>query len=324
MVVLMENITLIYGLESFLIDEEIKKLSHHFLETDGPINQYNLTETSITDLLMDASTVSLLEPKKVIIGYEALFMTGSTRKVNINHDLDALAQYIDNPNPNTLIILVVASEHLDERKKIVKIFKNKRLTLEKNKLNDYDLKTYIKNIFLAEHFKIDNHVIQLLLNRVGDNLYILNSECDKLLLYKWDEKQIDEEDVLNITTKGLDNDIFCLVDAIVKNDIKQSLEIYHSLLKLGEEPIKIIVLLANQFRLMYQTKRLYQMGYSEHDTALKLSVHPYRIKLAAKQSYQYSQEALLNLLSSLGELDMLIKTGKVDKNIGLEMFILNL
>ena len=60
---------------------------------------------------------------------------------------------------------------------------------------------------------------------------------------------------------------------------------YKELLKIGEEPIKIIVLLANQFRLMYQSKLLTSKGYSEDDIASLLHVKRYPVHLAIQKSY---------------------------------------
>ena len=43
------------------------------------------------------------------------------------------------------------------------------------------------------------------------------------------------------------------------------MESYLEMIKLGEEPIKIIVMLANQFRLMLQTKLLKKQGVSIYE-----------------------------------------------------------
>ena len=93
---------------------------------------------------------------------------------------------------------------------------------------------------------------------------------------------------------------------------------------LGEEPIKIIIMLANQFRLIYQTRNLYKKGYSEKDISNLLGIHPYRIKLAINKGNQFQDETLLIYLKRLSDLDMDIKNGKIEKELGLELFILNL
>ena len=44
--------------------------------------------------------------------------------------------------------------------------------------------------------------------------------------------------------------LFCNYDNIILKKYDKALESYYEMLKIGEEPIKIIVLIANQIRLM--------------------------------------------------------------------------
>ena len=83
-------------------------------------------------------------------------------------------------------------------------------------------------------------------------------------------------------------------------------------------------MLANQFRIIYQAKELYKMGYTGDNIASQLGIHPYRIKLALASANKYSSEVLLQAIDQLAELDINIKSGKCDKNIALELFILSL
>ena len=94
------------------------------------------------------------------------------------------------------------------------------------------------------------------------------------------------------------------------------------MIKMNEEPIKIIVMLSNQFRIIYQAKRLYKQGYSGNDIATLLDIHPYRIKLALEKGRNYSEKDLINNLYKLAVLDEEIKTGKKDKYMALELFLI--
>ena len=80
--------------------------------------------------------------------------------------------------------------------------------------------------------------------------------------------------------------------------------------------------MANQFRLIYQSKELYKKGNREDTISKILNVHPYRVKLALEKSKNYSSKILLNYLLKLAEMDFKIKNGLIDKNLALELFIL--
>ena len=150
----------------------------------------------------------------------------------------------------------------------------------------------------------------------------MESEINKIKIYKGNDRNITDEDILNLTVKLIEIDIFKLIDYIVKKDKEKALELYYEMLKMNEEPIKIIVILANQFRIMYQSKELLKKGYSEKDIAATLKIHPYRVKLAIQNSRSYTSETLLKYLNDLADIDIGIKTGTLNKDLALELFIL--
>ena len=177
---------------------------------------------------------------------------------------------------------------------------------------------------MIKPYKITINQINLLINRVGDNLYVLENEINKLKIYKNNDLEITNEDIFEVTTKSINTDIFNLIDNIVNKNIDEALTNYYELIKIGEEPIKILVLLANQFRLMYQVKELSKKGYRIYDIMDLLDQKQYPIQKAIQKGYNYDSKLLLEYLNKLSELDINIKTGKIDKNIGLELFILDI
>lgn len=94
------------------------------------------------------------------------------------------------------------------------------------------------------------------------------------------------------------------------------------MIKIGEEPIMINILLAAQFRIMYQTKELLKKGLTKKDIVSILKIHPYRVDIAIKNGRNYESKTLLKHLEQLADIDINVKTGKINKNVALEMFIL--
>lgn len=83
-------------------------------------------------------------------------------------------------------------------------------------------------------------------------------------------------------------------------------------------------MLANKFRMMYQSKLLIQKGYTINDIATNLGSHPYPVKLAIEKGREYSSDLLLTYIEKLADLDFNIKSGVIDKELGLELFILSI
>ncbi len=311
----MNKVYLIYGDEDYFIDKEISKLKKIYCEYD--LINYNMLEDNISLAVDEASMVSLFSTSKLIICRNCLFLTGS--KCDIDHNTDVLLDYLKSDS-DCVLVLVVNSDSLDNRKKIVKEL-NKYTVIKCNKLKDYELSNFIIDYCKSFGFKINSNAVKAFLDKLSDNLYILTSELDKMFIYKSD-KVITLDDVNLVTSKLINSNIFDLIDAMVKKDINKSLSIYDDLLLVNEEEIKLIVTIANQFRLIYQVKTMYKMGYSELDISKKLDVHPYRIKLA--RQVDVDTDECIDYLKRLSLLDEEIKSGKIDKKVGFQKFIFSL
>lgn len=313
-------IYLLYGTNYFLIKREIEKIKLENNIESIDVNNYNLENTILDNILDDALTLSLFSQKKMIIVDNSYIFTPSVRKKGLDHNIDLLNKYIENPNPDTILIFVINEEKIDDRKKIVKLIKINGNVIEFNEVKNID--AFIKNEL--NDYKMDAITINSFVNRVGDNLAIITSEIEKLKLYKNDDKIISKDDVFNVCSEQIDVDMNELTNSIVSKNISKSLKIYNELIKQGEEPLQIIIRLANQFRIIYQSKELTKKGYSNKDIADILGIHPYRVKKALEISYKFPSKELLSILKKLSRIDEGIKMGNMDKNIALEQFILEI
>ncbi len=302
---------LLYGTEKYQIEKEIKKISKKFDKLN--ITNYNLEEDTISSIIDDCKTISLFSEEKLIIVDNANVFTPASKQS------ESLEEYLKNPNESTTLIFIVNKEKIDSRKKITKLIK------EKGEIKEYNQTLNINTLIKKElkDYNTPPNVINLLEERVGNNPQIILNEIEKIKIYKDKDKNITEEDIINLTHKKIDIDIFKLIDNIVKNDKNKALETYYEMLKTNEEPLKIIIMLANQFRIMYQSKNLIKKGLTEKDIANTLKIHPYRVKLALQNSRTYSPKLLLKFINELAQMDINIKTGKISKNLALELFILN-
>lgn len=300
----------VFGKEEYLVDQKVKEL------VNDPIT-YDLEFDSLNDILYDASMISLFGEKKYIVINNPFFLS-LAKDGDPVIDVSVLEDYLNNINPNTVIVFKYYREKLMETKKITKLLRNKGIFFEFNKTNNLEI---IKDCF--DGYKIDKECINLLLDRVGDNTSILINEIEKLKLYKFDEKEIVKEDVLSIN-KYEEVDFFKFVDHIINKDKNLALNEYFNLLNQKEEPLKILIVIASKIRLMYQVKVLGEKGYTVNDIASRLDVKSYPVQLAGIAAKKYSKEKLLNTLISIGEIDENIKTGKVSPSSALELFIINL
>lgn len=321
------SIYVLFGNESFLINETKQLLLSHVLEEgelEFNLSTYDLEETPIEVALEDAETLPFMGEKRLIFLNNPFFLTAEKSKSKVEHNLKKLESYIDEPAPYSIIVFSGNYEKLDERKKITKELKRKGIVLEAKKLSENELSTWVKERAAITGVEIDEDAIQQLLILVGTNLFMLTTEVDKLALYASDLKRIDIHMVDNLVSRSLEQNIFTLVDKIVQKKVDEALRIYYDLLKQNEEPLKILAVISNQFRLIYQVKELARKGYGQQQIAGFIKVHPFRVKLAAGQAQLFQDKELTDIMKMLAEADYQSKTGGMNKELLIEMFLFRL
>lgn len=282
------------------------------------INYFDLDVDNIKDILDNANYVSLFDDKKCIIVYNSNIFG---IKFEYKNELEILEKYLNNPNNNTTLIFL--TDNISKSKKCVKLINSKGNVIELNKPTGDNLKKEIINYLKDFNFKIENKALDLLIKRLDNNYdYILN-ELDKIIIVK-EDYLINVEDINKYSVNIEEVDLFKFVDLVIKKKIEECLEELKIIVENNIEPVIILSMIAGQYRLIYSTKNLIKQGLSEKTIADELNVHPYRIKLAHDNSYNYSNIELKDKILSIGELDRKIKTGELDKYNALKIFIINL
>ena len=314
------NLYLIYGLENYLIDEKINDIIKKSKVESENIISYDLNDDSIFSVLLEASTVGMFSDKKVLLVNNSNFLCAN--KSLSEQELDELNKYIENPFEDVTIVFIVREEKLDSRKKVTKTLSKVSKVYECNKIDNYNMNNYISNYIRDKGYSISSESVDLIISKVGYELSNIINELEKLFIYKDTNKKITKEDIDNVITKNIEKNIFELTNAIVNRNKTKIMEIYNDLVLAKEDPIKLLVTLSNQFRLILQVKLMRQGGYSEKEIVTTLKEHPYRINLAMKSSFEI--EYLKKKLVELSNLDYKIVTGEVDKFFGFEMFLLEI
>ena len=103
---------------------------------------------------------------------------------------------------------------------------------------------------------------------------------------------------------------------------RDTVSIYHDLLRNGEEPIMLTSLIASHIRLMIHVGTLRKKGYQQQQIAKTLGVHPYRVKLMMENRNRPDGERLLHILDKLAEIDYKLKSSSGKRERILELFFM--
>ncbi len=310
-------IKVLYGIQLELIEDYINKFI-----SDKKINnviKYNYEEIEITSLVEECSYLDLFGDTKLVILYNSKFL-GSKETI----DNKIFNDYLLNPNPNTFLFLVLNEENIDERKKVIKLIKEKYETLEFNSFTESDAIRYIKESFKKDNYIIEEAAIRKMFEYLQTNYGLYNNEIKKLKLYKLDDKNITLDDVINVTSRVPEDNIFKLLDAVIVNNKEEIFKLYKDIKSIGADEIAILALISSQFRFMYQVCVLSKDGKNKFEIAKYLNAHPYKTEMILKKINLYKEEKILDILLELSEIDIKIKTGEQEKSSILEDFFLKL
>ncbi len=307
------NNYLIEGNDYISVNNKISEIIKKNDFSDASISKYDLSEGLLDDALEDLNTYGLFSDKKIVI------INNFDKMDPLLNNIEELLKYVE--NSSSLNLLFVVSDKYDDRKKIIKDLKKK---MEFIKIST-DPVEFTKSCL--EGYKIENGVINLLVNNTLGDVTRLYNECNKLKTYKINDKYISKNDVEELSFKKLGDSTeitFQFSRALAEKDKKSALILYQELLNYKIEPLSIIGLLASQFRIMYQVKSLEEKNMRNDEIASSLKEKPYRITKTRELTRYYSKKEILDLMIKLEDIDLKIKTTSVDANTLVQLFILNI
>lgn len=322
-----DNIVLNYGAVDALIEKKSDEIINQYL--DGERDEFNyvkydLYETSISSAIEEALTLPFLSDKKVVHIKNAYLFTGEKVTNNINQNVDQLIGFIEQYDGETLVVFDVFNEKLDERKKLVKSVKKNARLKKIDQMTEQEIKQWIKSYLNEQYKDIKEDALVAFLELTGIQFNIIKAELDKLVLFIGDEAVINKQDVKDIVSRSLEQNVFLLTEYIQKGQKEKSINLLKDLINMKEEPIKLLALITSNYRLYYQCKILASKHYSEQQIAKTIGVHPYRVKLALRIVRKLSLERLLATIDVCAETDYDLKSSYMDKVLILELFILKI
>ncbi|GEK88023.1 DNA polymerase III, delta subunit [Alkalibacterium putridalgicola] len=314
----------VIGTERMLIEEVTASLTETIRagqEDDMNIMHFDLTETSIDDVIFEAESFPFFGGKKLIFVHSSYIFTGKKVSAAVKHTPSLVENYLNDPSDFSILVFIAPYDKLDKRKKVTKTLLKSAEVIDVTPASEKDTADYLKSYCQSSGYSMSRESFERLLQLTDRNLSKAKNELDKLMVYHIEDKEISMESIDKLVSKSLEQNIFELNERVLKKNVKQSIELYQDLLHQKEDPIKILALMISQFRLLLQVKILRKKGYQQADIAGILKIHPYRVKLALQTEKRFKQEILSQAHRYLITADYEIKSGKVNAEMQIELFI---
>ncbi len=306
-------IIFLYGEDTYRSRQKLNEIIAHYQEIHKSglnLKYFDGKNTDFQDVKNELQTASMFKEKKLLIltdvfsnqGFKDGFLKDSKR-------------FADSDN----VILFYEEKGELVRDPLFTFLKKHAQSQEFELLSGLKVKNWLKNEFGKTKTKIDPMALEAMVNFVGNDLWQLANDVQKLVAFKGG-REIEMKDVRLLVKPKLETNIFKMIDVIALKNKKQALNLLHKHLEKGDSPLYLLSMINFQFRNILGVKDLVERAEPLSRSGLK----PFLAKKSYEQSRKFTYEELKKIYQKIFQADYNIKTGKTDPQAALDLLIAEL
>ena len=283
------------------------------LNPDGDtmnFNHYEGRNIDVKELIDLCETMPFFADRRVVLMENTGFF---------KNKCDELADYMKEL-PDYLCLVFVEDE-VDKRSKMYKAVKSCGRIGEFARQDEKTLMQWAAGILKKEGKNITQRDMELLLTMTGIDMGNLRMELEKLITYTGDRDVVTRADIQAVCTTQIQNKIFDMVRAVTEKNQKRALELYYDLLTLKEPPMRILFLLAKQFRQLLLVKEYTEEGVAQPEMASRLGVPSFVVRNIASCARAYRISELRQAVTDFVDAEEAVKTGRLQDVLSVELLI---
>lgn len=220
--------------------------------------------------------------------------------------------------------LVFIEPEIDKRIKFVELIDQYGLIVEFNFKKPDELAEWVVKRLKELGHEADSSVAALIVEYGETGMDDLYNEIKKLCAYAGDRIRLTAADVSRVCTKSVKSKVFDLTDAIAAGHCAKALALLNDMEALKEPMPKVMFMIARQFRQLMQVKMLVRDGATQGEIAAHFKVPPFIAGKLVSQAKSFTAEKLEKAISTGLELDLAIKTGRLEDKAAVELMITGL
>ena len=187
------------------------------------------------------------------------------------------------------------------------------------------LTEWIRRRVASQGGRIAPEAVRVLVESCGSNLWALNAEVSKLVLYAGEERSITRDDALTMVVNVREENLFALADDVIEGRYPQARGRLERLLEAGAGTGQVIAMLGTQLRRLMAAKDLRARRASRQELEEGIGTRSdFALQKAVAQSERFSMERLVQMHRRLLDSDLSIKTGELTEGIALDLLLADL
>ena len=313
-------IIFLYGPDTYRSRQKLNEIVEHYKEIHKSgldLKFLDLEEKDFQDFKNEAQIASMFSEKKLLVLKNAFENFDFKEKISAEIEKFAKSEEV-----------ILFYEEEIKKDKFFQTLKKFSEYQEFQLLDGERLKNWVKKEFRKYQAKIDSAVLEKLIEFVGNDLWQMANEIKKLVAYKTGHNQIttvtklcpeiEREDVELLVKSKIEIDIFKTIDAIAAKDKKRAIKLLKAHLEKGDSPLYLLSMINFQFRNLLIIKDLIEKNLSPYSFT---NLHPYVIKKSISLLGKFSFSELKKIYQKIFEVDLDIKTGKIEPEMALDLLI---
>ncbi|MDQ2085940.1 DNA polymerase III subunit delta [Herbivorax sp. ANBcel31] len=320
----LKNLYIFYGEEEYLKKYYIEKIEDIILKDDVTnLNKIVLDGNAEVDKIIEAcETMPVFSQQKLVVVKKSGKFNKKGGSKSKSSENDQLSKYLENVPPYTCLIFY--EESIDKRLKIVGSIKKNGLLVEFSYSKQPDLVKWVIKVLKSYKKRIDLNTASYLVSISEPGMVEILNEIEKLVSFLGEKENVEIKDIDKVCTKSIKSRIFDLVDAVAEKKINIALKLLNDMIMLKEPLPKILFMIARQLRLILQMKLLCNDGLDKKAACSKMKITPYVGNKIYSQARSLSTDKVKDGMKEAMELDLAIKTGKINDRIATEILIYKL
>ena len=260
---------------------------------------FDLAEEPVNELVQIARTLPWIGPRRWVYVKNAQ-----------QPDSKPLVAYLQKPSDRTVLVLEV------EKAPAAWPWLTRIEPAE-----NFDVIRWLARRVDHEGYQVETGALEALVEIVGEDLQLLESELEKQLLHSYETRLITVDSVRSMALDGRQYGVFALGDAIAEGNTKDALKILAKLYEDGMTAPLVLATLYSTFRRLLVAVEMLNRRRPFQEALRQTNIWSYKGR--ERQVRKYREKDLRHILLQLHASDRACKTTGTDEQIHLERVVVD-